>query len=105
MAKSGRIYNSTSSYQIRGHILALAATQPIGVRAGAGSLSFVTTSDTGLAWSVYNAAWTNNIHVYHWQARYRFTPSGNMEIDFGVRHMLSWVSGPAYNPSFSPVQF
>ena len=104
-AKNSTIYNSTSSGQIRGHIDALARSQPIAARAGGASLNMVTTSGTNVSLSVYERAWRSNIQLYHWEASYRMTAIGQMQVRFGVRHIFSGFFGPAFNPAFSPVTF
>ena len=86
-AKSGNIYNSTSSYQILGHLRNLSSRVPYTYRyygtfkATAASLSLITTYDVNIATSVTAVAATMNITLYQYKAEYMMV-GGKMIVRF-----------------------
>jgi RHS repeat-associated protein len=90
-AKSGDIYNSTSTGQTLGHITNLAASVPYKYRyygpwkASAASLTFITTSDVSIAPSVIAEATLSNIIIYQYKAQYKMGPGGYMSVRFQLR--------------------
>ena len=83
-AKNGNIYNSTSSGQIRSHIVAmgLSATIQPARRANCAILSIITTSNCNVAASVYREGTRNRIQVNHWYAQYFIDSLGRMKVQF-----------------------
>lgn len=86
-AKSGDIYNSTSTGQVLGHLTNLAASIPReyrvygGMRASAVSLTFITTKEVKIAKSVLLAASALNIIIYQYKAQYSMD-GGRMNVNF-----------------------
>ena len=82
-AKNGNIYNSTSAWQIKGHITNLAASKPQAVSAGHARIFLVTTSNVKLSPSIRLTAGEYGVKVHHVKAKYQME-NNKMRIKFGV---------------------
>ncbi len=83
-AMSGTVYNSTSSGQIKSHIIAMSTSlvvQPARA-ANCAILGIVTPSDCTVAASVYKTGTTNKIEINHWYAQYYIDSLGRMKVQF-----------------------
>lgn len=84
-AKSGTLYNSTDTGQIKGHIDNLARTHRNAVRGRSASLTLVTTDDVKISLSVRRTAALSGIKLNQLHAQYRMV-GDVMEISY--KHSL-----------------